>query len=107
MAVTLTAAELAAALGGAVPPAAGDVATLLAAATSLVESFAPDAPDAIHDEAAIRLAAMLWRQTPGIRSETVGSIAVHFDARGGQNPLRGSGASALLAPYRAHGAGLV
>jgi len=94
MAVTLTRAQLAVALRittsetETIP--AGIAAVLdrsLAAATAAVTEYAPDAPDAVANEAAIRLASRLYDQA--------GS-----EARGG-NPMVASGAAALLSRYRA------
>ena len=58
-----------------------------------VEQYAPDAPDTVHDEAAIRLASYLYDQpTSAPRS-------------GFANAIRNSGAARMLLPYRIHRAG--
>ena len=96
MAVTLTAAALAAAvrLGDSTEETA-EATRLLAYATEAVTKHAPDAPDAAHDEAAIRVAGYLFDQP--------------FAARGvgAADALRNSGARAILLPYRVHRAGNV
>ena len=94
MAVTLTRAQLAVELRlvtaetDAIP--AGQAAVLdrvLAAATAAVESYAPAAPVALQDEAAVRLAGRLY---------DLGGA----QTRGG-NPFVLSGAAALLSRHRA------
>ena len=94
MAVTLTVAKLAAAIriGDSVEETA-EVTRLLAFATEAVTKHAPDAPDAAHDEAAIRLAAYLYDQPNA-------GAGIGY-AHAGRN----SGAWALLLPYRVHRAG--
>lgn len=94
MAVTITAAELAAAirLGDSAQETA-EVTRLLATATAIVTKHAPDAPDAIQNEAVIRIAGYLY-DAPGAASG-----AGYADA------MRNSGAGSLLLPYRVHRAG--
>ena len=93
MAVTLTAVQLAAALrigDGVTPleePQAGVIDRILASATALVESYAPDAPEAIQNEAVIRVGGFLYDSPPG--------ASMRF-----ANPLGDSGAQALLARFR-------
>ena len=60
---------------------------LLSTATALVTNYAPNAPDAIHDEALIRVAGWLYDTDPA-------------EARRATSPVQHSGASSLLAPYR-------
>lgn len=95
MAVTLTAAALAAAirLGNSAEETA-EATRLLSYTTEAVTKHAPDATDAAHNEAAIRLAGYLYDQPNAARS--VG----HADA------LRNSGARAILLPHRVHRAGV-
>ena len=74
-------------------------------ASLMVERFAPDAPDAIRDHAAIRTIRWLEASEPGVRSETFagggGAIALTRSyIQGGA--LRASGAEALLARWRRH-----
>ena len=87
MAITLTAAQLAEAVGV-------DSATatrLLAVASELVNRFAPDAPAAIANEAVIRTAGWLAEQpSAAITSETEGDIRTSYAPM--QSALRHSGA---------------
>ena len=103
MAVTITAAELAEAVG-----VDSTTATrLLAVATELVNRYAPDAPDAIANEGATRCAGWLSEApASGVRSESIGDISTTFSpmATGG---LRASGAMALLSPWKIRRAGPV
>ena len=93
MPVTVTALQLAAAMrigdgtSALVEPQSILVDRVLASATAIVERYAPDAPDAIHDEAAIRLAGFLYDAPPGASNRFT-------------NPFHDSGAQALLAHYR-------
>jgi len=94
VAVTRTLAQLAADLrlgdGDATPT--GPLLVILqrvdATARTVVTRFAPDAPDAIHNEAYVRLSAWLYDADPTGASP------------GGPKGLLASGAGALLAPYR-------
>ena len=93
MSVTITAVQLAAAMrigDGMTPleePQAGVINRILATATALVESYAPKAPEAIQNEAVIRVGGYLFDSPPG------GSMRF-------ANPLADSGAQALLARFR-------
>ena len=93
MAVTLTALELAAELRvgdgttALVEPELGIITRLLAAATAAVLEFAPDAPDAIHNTAAARVAAYLYDTNPA-------------DGMRPQDILGNSGAQSLLAGFK-------
>ena len=94
MAVTLSAATLGAAIRTAGTPAENvEVARLLIYATEAVTQHVPTAPDAVHDEAVIRLASWLYDQPAVGRGEAFA------------NALRKSGAAAILLPYRIIGAG--
>ena len=96
MAVTFTAAELRAALRlGSTSEETAQTTRLLAYAADAVQKHAPDAPDPVHNEAAIRLAGYLYDQP------TAPTGAGHANA------LRNSGAAAMLLPYRVHRAGSV
>ena len=68
---------------------------IAATASALVERFAPDAPEAIHNEAYIRLAAWLYDSDPSGASP------------GGRSAMRASGAAALLSPYKVRPGGLI
>ena len=91
MAVTLTALDFAIALrvsDGAAPlesPIDSLMGRLLTASTALVEDYAGAAPEAIQNEATIRLGGFLYDAAP---------------SRQFQNPMDNSGARALLAPFR-------
>ena len=93
MAVTLTAIQLAAAMriGDGVTalaePQAGVLNRILASATALVESYAPNAPESIQNEAAIRVGGYLFRLA-----------AWRLYAL--RQSLSDSGAQALLARFR-------
>lgn len=65
----------------------GEVQAVLDSATALVLRYAPDAPDAIHNEAATRLASFLY--------DSPASNSTRF-----QNPMQQSGATALLSGWR-------
>ena len=103
MAVTITAAELAEAVGV-------DSATavrLLSVATALVTRYAPAAPTAVQNEAAIRFAGWVAESpASGARSESIGDISTAFSPAmtGG---LRASGAMALLSGWKIRRAGAV
>ena len=98
MAVTITALDLAVELrasdGGAalVEPLASVFSRLLGAAMALVETYAALAPEAVQNEAAIRLAAWLYDHVPG---------RTFADAMGA------SGARSLLYPYRSRRVGIL
>ena len=103
VAVTITADDLRAAIGTDL-----DTATrLLPVATALVVRFAPDAPDAIQNEAAIRVAGWVAEApASGVRSEAVGDVRTSWSP---SSPvaMRASGAMALLAPWKARQLGVV
>ena len=96
MPVTLTVPELAAAMRvGDSTEETAEVTRLLGYAAVAVEHHAPDAPDVVHNESAIRLASYLFDQ-PGTSSRA-----------GYANALRNAGAARMLLPWRAHKAGSV
>ena len=104
MAVTLTEAELEAALAinGAL------AARLHPVAVALVERFAPDAPDAVQNEAAIRCAGWLAESPAGaIRSEVTGDVRTTFDGARSLGALRHSGGMSLLSPWKVRRAGAI
>ena len=103
MAVTLTAAELAEAVG----VDATTATRLKAVAAALVERYAPDAPDAVANEAAIRTAGWLAEQpSAAIRSETEGDIQTSYSPTM-LSALRHSGGMALLSPWKIRRAGAI
>ena len=94
MAVTLTVAELAAAL------VVNDAlaARLHPVAVALVERYAPEP---VQTEAAIRTAGWLAESPHGpIRSETTGDVRTGFDGARSMGALRHSGGMGLLSPWR-------
>ena len=94
MAVTIDAAALRDALRlGSTTEETAQATRLLATATAAVTKHAPNAPDAIQDEAVIRVAGYLFDAPTAARGAGYADI------------LRNSGALALLLPYRAHRAG--
>ena len=96
MAVTLTVAELLAALRmGNSAEETAEATRLLAYATEAVTRHAPDAPDVVHNEATIRIAGYLFDQPTASRNAAFA------------NALRNSGAGAILLPYRVHRGGNV
>ena len=86
------------------PPVAGDppdeeIDRLASFASARIERFAPGAPQAVRDEALIRMVAYM-RQLPGhIRSLGVGSLRIEFATAGVQRPFVSSGARAMLSPW--------
>ena len=103
MAVTLTAAQLAEAVG----VSSTTAGRLLAVASALVERYATDAPHAISNEAAIRTAGWLAEQpAAAIRAETEADISTSY-APSMQSALRHSGAMALLSPWKIRRAGAI
>ena len=66
---------------------------IIDAATVMVEDYAPDAPEALQNEAMVRLASWLYDQDPTAASP------------GGAVALRASGAGPILNPYRVHRGG--
>ena len=103
MAVTILVADVAVA-------AQLDEATatrLLAVATSLVERFAPDAPEGIQNEAAIRVCGWLDHSALGsIAQVTTGPRTTEY-AVGQHGALRHSGAMSLLSPWKVRRGGAV
>ena len=76
-------------------------------AGALVERYAPDAPQAIKNEAVIRAAGYLREQpAAAARSESTGDISTVFAATH-TSALRHSGAMALLSPWKVRRAGTI
>lgn len=72
-----------------------------------VERYAPDAPDAVLNEAAVRFGGWLAEApASGARSESTGDISTSFSPAmtGG---FRASGAMALLSPWKVRRAGAI
>ncbi len=104
MAVTLTETDLAAAL--AVNQQLAD--RLHPVAVALVEKYAPQAPEAVQNEAAIRCAGWLWESPHGpIRSESTGDVRTAFDGPRSLGALRFSGAMGILSPWKVRRGGAI
>ena len=101
--MTITPAELAEAVG----VDSVTAARLLAVAKPTVERYAPAAPAALLNEAAIRLSAWI-REAPasGARSESIGDISTTYSPMA-TGALRASGAMALLSPWKVRRAGAI
>ena len=108
MAVTIDAAVLAAATGLAETDPGGPVAArVLAVATQVVEDYAPDAPEALQNEAVIRFAGYLSQSDfGGIPEETIGPLSVKYTVNHAA-AFRNCGAAALLTRYRVRRAGAI
>ena len=65
------------------------------AVTALVEKYAPDAPDAVKDQAVVQCVGYIWD------SPASAPARMNFS-----NALHNSGAASLLAPWREHQAGI-
>ena len=95
MAVTLTVAELLAALRlGDSAEETAEVERLLAYSTQAVTKHAPSAADTTMNEAVRRLAGYLFDQPEAGRGDAYA------------NAMRNSGAARMLLPYRVHRLGL-
>ena len=103
MAVTLTEIQLAEAL--AINQSLAD--RLHPVAKALVEQYAPNAPEAVQNEATIRTAAFLKDTKPTtLQSLRVGNIDLSFNTNQ-KSALRHSGAMALLSPFKQRRAGVI
>ena len=92
--MTIDAAAQASAIRvGDTPEETAEATRLLATATELVTRHAPDAPDAMHNEAVIRVAGYLFDMPQAARGAGFADV------------MRNSGAAALLLPWRVHRAG--
>lgn len=71
-------------------------------ASELIERFAPDAPQAVRNEATIRVAGWMHAREPKpIQGATIGGIRLDFRERFySPDAMRNSGARALLTPWR-------
>ena len=103
MAVTISAAALAAELG----IVEARATQLLAVSSALVLEYAPGAPDALADEAVIRCSGWLAEQpAAAVRSEREGEIETSY-AVANLSALRHSGAMALLSRWTVRRAGAI
>ena len=101
MAVTVTSAELAEAVG----VDSVTAARLLAVATALVTRYAPDAPAAIQGAAVLRVSGWLSEApASGVRSESIGDISTTYSPMA-TGALRASGGMSLLSPWKKRRAG--
>ena len=79
----------------------------LAVGTALVERYAPDAPEALQNEAVIRVVGWLVGTNPAsVVSESVGSLETSY-AIAQKSALRHSGAMALLSPWKVRRGGVI
>ena len=91
MAITLSVAQLAAALRlGDTAEETAEATRLLAYATAAVFKHAPEAPDVIQNEAVVRLAGYLFDQPTASRGDAYA------------NAMRNSGAGRMLLPWVEH-----
>ena len=78
-----------------------------ATAAALVEREAPGAPQALRNEAVVRMVGYLSQSDFGtIRQETIGPRSVEY-AMNHAPAFRNSGAKALLSPWRVRRAGAI
>ena len=102
MAVTLTADQLRALLGGDDVVTAEEAARLLLVVSEVVNRYAPAAPDSLSDEAVIRTAGYMTGDDPTVKPLRRLALddTVTLEPRAAGSVLRLSGAMSLLAPYR-------
>ena len=94
MAITLTVAQLSAALRvGDSAEETAEATRLLAYASAAVTQHAPLAPDVVQDEAVVRLASYEFDRPTASRGDSYA------------NAMRNSGAGRILLPYVVHGLG--
>ena len=106
MAVTLDAAVLAKAIGAKLPADQEAVERLRAVAGQAVEDYAPDAPEALQNEACLRISGYWFGSDfGGIERESLGPQDFTY-ARNHADAFRRSGAAMLLTRYRVRRAGL-
>ena len=99
----ITAAELAPIIGA----TEAEASRLLDVVTERVERTAPDAPQAVKNEAMIRFSGYLQQSDyGGIRIETIGPQDTEWITNHA-NAWRTSGAGALLAPWKTRNAGSI
>ena len=107
MAVTLSLTELLGRLGVTDPSDQARYLIVAETAAALVNDYAPDAPPALSNEAAIRFAGYLYGSDYGpVRSETIGPQAVEYVTNHAAM-FRNCGAAALLTRYRRRRAGSI
>ena len=80
---------------------------LIEVGSALVERYAPLAPEAVKNEAIVRVAGYLQESPPApIRSERTGEIQTSY-FRDSLSALRHSGAMAILSPWKIRRAGAI
>ena len=105
MAVTLDLAGLQEAVETDLPNIA--LTRVLQTAKTLVERYAPDAPEDVQNEAAIRTCGYILEQPKAAqRGQRVGEYSASFLPLA-SHALHSSGAAPLLAPWRVHRAGVI
>lgn len=75
-------------------------------AADAVMLFAPDAPEETANEAVIRMAGWLWERRSGLGAVSSAEGVTILPLPGAPSALRASGAAAILAPHRSHRAGI-
>ena len=100
MAITITSAQLAAALRvGDSAEETAEVSRILTFASTAVQKFAPVAPDAVHNEAVVRLSGYLFDAPTAARRGCVRERAHQFGRGRGAASVSGSpGGPGLEAP---------
>lgn len=107
MAVTITLADFQRRVAGAAGENAGDGQAILDAATAIVEREAPGAPDAVQNEAVVRLGGYLSQSDyGGIVKEEIGAKSVEYAVNAAAMFHR-SGAKGLLSPWKVRRGGVV
>ena len=108
MAVTISAEDLAAQLPSTVENPSLFATRILNFAPTLLEKHAPDAPEAMHNEATIRLGSyMADRGSLSVAMISDQPVPAGVVLNQFSNAFRYSGAQSLLLPWIEHGLGIV
>ena len=100
MAVSLSAGEIFDRLGVVDPITRTAALLAVESATLTVDKYAPDAPHALSNEAAVRFTGYLLQADYGtVRAEALGPKSVEYVTNHAA-AFRNSGAAALLSPYK-------
>ena len=84
-----------------------ETARLVEAASAIVDRYAAEAPEAVRNEAVVRVTGYLAECPPApIRHERAGEISTGFH-RDSASALRHSGAMAILSPWKVRRAGAI
>ena len=106
MAVSIDAATLANRIAGAANDDAA-AASLLAAATAQVEEYAPDAPEAVQNEAVVRFAGYLAQSDfGGFRRDEIGQKSAEYETNHAAI-FRRCGAAGLLTRWKKRRGGVI